>query len=63
MYFFYGDWSNLLCRSNWDNNSVRVQAAAVFATSGRSAGSPPFLSPSQTLYKRDTDNMAAYSGA
>lgn len=61
--FFYGNWSNLLCRSNWGNNSVRAQAAVLFATSGRTVGSPLSLSPSQTLYKRDTDDMGDYLGA
>lgn len=51
--------SNLLCRSNSGSRTVRARAAAVFAISRRTAGSPPSLSPSQTLYKRYRDMIAA----
>lgn len=51
--------SNLLCRSNSGNSTVHARAAAVFAIWGRTAGSPPFLSPSQTLYKRYIDDRGA----
>lgn len=51
--------SNLLCRSNSGSSTIHARAAAVFAISGRTACSPPSLSPSQTLYKRYKDDRGA----